>query len=294
MNKVTNDIIYETLLNTDIQDLYPMCQINKQYSNICHSKQFLITKFNQLHIKIYKNIKLTLNNLIFIDRLIQLAYHVVEFIKQSNKLFYYGIINTISDMSKISPLISNKIMDKLKNEKEMNINKNDKLYGRFEANTYIEFNNHQMYLEFWMYTPDDYRSSIILTDLETVEFLVNLFLDEHRTYYRKIPLNKLQFFINASMKAKMIIHDLMTYMDDYHEAITIILKNYKLLIKYYPDLFDDEIILTNSDLLFYCMYHHFLITIVNDNRDVEVDISTMEEIIAYHLYRYPDIDIVTI
>ncbi len=42
-----NDLYYEILLNSDIEDIDNLCMINKSFNNICQSKYFWIDKFNK-------------------------------------------------------------------------------------------------------------------------------------------------------------------------------------------------------------------------------------------------------
>lgn len=61
------DLLYNVLLNTDIKDVFILCNVNKLATDICHSKDFLTQKLSVYHVDP------TYENLVYLDLAVKIT-----------------------------------------------------------------------------------------------------------------------------------------------------------------------------------------------------------------------------
>lgn len=66
---LTEEVIYDILMNSDIHDIINLCGVNTQFNKICHDKHFWVNKFNhdQLPVKGGSSIPVKSGSLISFD-----------------------------------------------------------------------------------------------------------------------------------------------------------------------------------------------------------------------------------
>lgn len=180
----SNDTLYEILLNTDLNDLESLCQSNKQFRKVCQDKYFINQRFQRLGFNIYRPIRYTFNNLLYINRLINIAHKLIKFMISNDRVTFYNRPNkTIQDLEKISPVIAQRIVNQLKD-----VDKTSEWYGFFEGNLFLQYNHKgndaiktydlKFYLSYAIYAPDMVEDAIDLSIDDTIEYLVNVFLND--------------------------------------------------------------------------------------------------------------------
>jgi hypothetical protein len=111
-----HDMMYNVLLQADIDDMLNLCNINNTSQKICHDRHFLNQKFDLLPFKIYKPISHTFNNLLMINQLVKLAIKLINFMKHTDgiQLDFLNLDGEdkdyIIDIKKFSPSLYNKII----------------------------------------------------------------------------------------------------------------------------------------------------------------------------------------
>ena len=197
-----DETIVNILIHADYRNVDTLCQTNKQFNMICHNQYFIDARFNNLPFILYRPIKHTYNNIIYVHHLIDIAYKIMDFIKNNKDVdeFYldairrYRKISNIHDLSNIHPYIADNITEVIHqlSLKYYHIEPNtDNVFnGEFERRLSITYNKmldrdagmyevmtNQFYLNFIVSTGDNsITSSIVLTDGEMIEFLVNVFM----------------------------------------------------------------------------------------------------------------------
>jgi hypothetical protein len=197
------ETLYEILVNTNLNDLQSLCHSDKKIRQLCHNKYFIDYKFNNLGFNIYRPIKHTFNNLLYIGHLINVAYKLINFmVNHSSIIFYNNPNDNIKDLEKVSPAIVDRILNQLENVDETN-----QFYGVFEGSLLFEYNHktingttiptndQKFYLSYWIYTPNDMQEAIDLTIDDTVEYLVNIFLNDK--HYALINHQYKKYFDNV-------------------------------------------------------------------------------------------------
>lgn len=222
----TDETVYEILLNINLNDLQLFCRSNKNINQLCHTKYFIENKFNMLPFNIYRPIKHTLNNLLYVNYLYNVANKLINYmINERNVIFYNMPIKTIQDLKLISPIVTNRILDKM-----IEVDEEHEFYGVFEGNIFLQYNEKtidgetvptydgKFYLSYWIYTPNDNLEAIDLSIEQTVEYLVNIFLNNKKytliesRYYQKLNnVQELEYFIDTrfiklSSKRRVIPH----------------------------------------------------------------------------------------
>lgn len=186
-----DETLYEILLNTDINDLQSFCQSNNKINKLCYTKHFIEEKFNMLPFNIYRPIQHTFNNLLYINYLAHVAYKLIKFMMNEQDIVFYNNPNAnINDLNIVSPVIVDRILNQVNQLVE--VNEKGRFYGEFEGSIFLEYNSktiagepiptndQKFYLNYCIYTPQAVDEAIGLSINQTIEYLVNVFLNNKK------------------------------------------------------------------------------------------------------------------
>lgn len=191
-----NHMLYNVLLQADLDDMFNLCHVSHMAFKICHDPYFLNNKFDML--KIYKPMLHTFNNLLYINSLIQLSIKLIDFMKEIDGI-RFDFLNLrgddkayIIEIKKFSPdlydqliAISNDLTSPYITMINVPLNTKpiltDPFYGHIEFLS-LMYKDNQYYLYTDINFPHFIESMIPIEESKLIEYVVNIFLNYDMFY----------------------------------------------------------------------------------------------------------------
>ena len=188
-----NDMLYNVLLQADLNDMINLCYINNTSEKICHDRYFLKNKFDLLPFNIYKPLLYTFNNLLYVNDLVKLSIKLIDFMKQIDgiRVDFLNLRGKDEDyiniIKKFNPSLYNKLISISNDLTSVDLNfiyaplttqpiLNDPNYGHIEFFS-LMYKDGQFSSYIGVNFPHFIEVIIPINEDELIEYIVNVFLN---------------------------------------------------------------------------------------------------------------------
>ncbi len=219
-----DDMLYNVLLQADLDDISNLCYMNNKSEQICHNQHFLNNKFDLLPFNIYKPIAYNFNNLLYINWLVKLSIKLIYFMKHVDgiRIDWLNLRGEdkdyIIEIKKFSPSLYDKLIAISNDLTYPHIDwinvplntkpvLNDPWYGHIEF-FYLMYKDGQFWTYIGSHWPHAIDLKVPIQEYELIEYLVNVFLnyeefhisrDEYMNIYGFDKKIKLQIFLDKNV-----------------------------------------------------------------------------------------------
>ena len=85
---LTEEVIYDILMNSNIHDIINLCGVNTQFNKICHDKHFWVNKFSHDHLSVKDGSSISLVKEDWIDAYINaMVIKLINYMKNQNIIY---------------------------------------------------------------------------------------------------------------------------------------------------------------------------------------------------------------
>ena len=182
-------MLYNVLLQADLDDTLILCDLSDTSRKICHNQHWLNQKFDTLPFHLYKPIKHTFNNLVYIYDLVNLSTKLMNFMSKIDGIQFYFMKDgeNIEDIK--NPSLYNQLIMLSQHLNHPYINYvnvpldtqpdiTDEYYGAIDYLS-LMYKNGQFSIFTGIGWPHFLEFNIPIPQKELIEYFVNIFLNDH-------------------------------------------------------------------------------------------------------------------